>query len=106
VERAPWLSVVAGWVQESTRQASTYGASHGGARADHLARPAAIVVAPSGELLARTRKLAQAPRERPAVLVADLDLDQRHDWLELFPFHSTRRPDAYSPLAAGRAEGS
>jgi N-carbamoylputrescine amidase len=44
------------------------------------------------------RLLAQAPREEPAVLVADLDLDQRRDWLELFPFLTTRRPDAYSGL--------
>lgn len=44
------------------------------------------------------RKLVQAPRDEPAVLVADLDLDQRRDWLELFPFLSTRRPDAYAPL--------
>ncbi|MEX1220386.1 MAG: carbon-nitrogen hydrolase [Solirubrobacterales bacterium] len=44
------------------------------------------------------RVLAQAPRDRPAVLVADLDLDQRKDWLELFPFLSTRRPDTYGPL--------
>ncbi len=44
------------------------------------------------------RKLVQAPREEPAVLVADLDLDQRHDWLELFPFLATRRPDAYARL--------
>jgi len=44
------------------------------------------------------RKLAQAPREEPAVLVADLDLDQRRDWLELFPFLATRRPDAYGLL--------
>jgi N-carbamoylputrescine amidase len=41
------------------------------------------------------RKLVQAPRDEPAVLMADLDLDQRNDWLELFPFLSTRRPDAY-----------
>jgi N-carbamoylputrescine amidase len=47
------------------------------------------------------RKLVQAPRSKPAVLVADLDLDQRHDWLELFPFLSTRRPDAYGRLAEG-----
>jgi N-carbamoylputrescine amidase len=46
------------------------------------------------------RKLVQAPRDEPAVLVADLDLDQRRDWLELFPFLSTRRPDTYSPLTA------
>ena len=44
------------------------------------------------------RVLAQAPRDRPAVLVADLDLDQRRDWLTLFPFLTTRRPDAYGPL--------
>lgn len=51
------------------------------------------------------RVLAQAPRDRPAVLVADLDLDQRRDWLELFPFLATRRPDAYRPLVAERPEG-
>jgi N-carbamoylputrescine amidase len=44
------------------------------------------------------RKLVQAPREEPAVLVADLDLDQRRDWLELFPLLATRRPDAYGTL--------
>jgi N-carbamoylputrescine amidase len=44
------------------------------------------------------RKLVQAPRDEPAVLLADLDLDQRHDWLELFPFLRTRRPDAYGGL--------
>jgi N-carbamoylputrescine amidase len=44
------------------------------------------------------RILAQAPRDEPAVLVADLDLDQRRDWLELFPFLTTRRPDAYASL--------
>jgi N-carbamoylputrescine amidase len=45
------------------------------------------------------RILVQAPRDRPAVLVADLDLDARRDWLDLFPFLRTRRPDAYGPLA-------
>ncbi len=45
------------------------------------------------------RILAEAPRDEPAVLVADLDLDQRRDWLELFPFLATRRPDAYARLA-------
>jgi N-carbamoylputrescine amidase len=44
------------------------------------------------------RVLVQAPRDKPAVLVADLDLDQRRDWLELFPFLTTRRPDAYGLL--------
>jgi len=46
------------------------------------------------------RKLVQAPRDEPAVLVADLDIGQRHDWLTLFPFLGTRRPDAYSRLTA------
>jgi N-carbamoylputrescine amidase len=44
------------------------------------------------------RVLAQGPRDEPAVLVADLDLDQREDWLELFPLLKTRRPDAYARL--------
>jgi N-carbamoylputrescine amidase len=44
------------------------------------------------------RVLARAPRDEPTVLVADLDLDQRQDWLELFPLLATRRPDAYSGL--------
>ena len=50
------------------------------------------------------RVLAQAPREEAAVLVADLDLDQRGDWLELFPLLRTRRPDAYR-LLTGDAPG-
>jgi N-carbamoylputrescine amidase len=44
------------------------------------------------------RVLAQAPRDEPAVLVVDCDLDQREDWLALFPFLTTRRPDTYAPL--------
>jgi len=48
------------------------------------------------------RVLVQAPRDEPAVLVADLDLDQRRDWLELFPFLRTRRPDAYRSLIEAR----
>jgi N-carbamoylputrescine amidase len=50
------------------------------------------------------RILVQAPRDEPAVLVADLDLDQRTDWLELFPFLTTRRPDAYASLTTSSAE--
>jgi N-carbamoylputrescine amidase len=46
------------------------------------------------------RVLVQAPRDEPAVLVADLDLDARRDWLALFPFLTTRRPDTYGPLTA------
>ncbi len=44
------------------------------------------------------RILARAPRDAPAVLVAELDLDQRRDWLDLFPLLATRRPDAYRTL--------
>jgi N-carbamoylputrescine amidase len=46
------------------------------------------------------RKLVQAPRDEPAVLVADLDVGQREDWLTLFPFLTTRRPEAYGALCA------
>ena len=46
------------------------------------------------------RILVQAPRDEAAVLVADLDLAQRRDWLELFPFLATRRPDSYAALTA------
>jgi N-carbamoylputrescine amidase len=46
------------------------------------------------------RVLVQAPRDEAAVLVADLDLAQRRDWLELFPFLATRRPDSYAALTA------
>ncbi len=48
------------------------------------------------------RILAQAAREGDEVLVADLDLDQRRDWLELFPFFGTRRPDTYGSLTNPR----
>jgi N-carbamoylputrescine amidase len=44
------------------------------------------------------RILVQAPRDEPCVLVADLDLAQRADWLDLFPFLRTRRPDTYGTL--------
>ena len=44
------------------------------------------------------RKLVQAPRDEPAILIADLDLDQRRDWLEVFPLLEARRPEVYGPL--------
>jgi N-carbamoylputrescine amidase len=49
------------------------------------------------------RLLVQASRDRPAVLVADLDLDQRRDWLNLFPFLETRQPSQYAPLLTHRS---
>jgi N-carbamoylputrescine amidase len=45
------------------------------------------------------RILAQAGRSGNEVLVAELDLDQRRDWLELFPFFATRRPDTYGSIS-------
>jgi N-carbamoylputrescine amidase len=54
------------------------------------------------------RVLARASRDADEVLVADLDLDQRRDWLDLFPFLATRRPDTYDmliePVANRRTE--
>ncbi|GAA4158265.1 hydrolase [Gryllotalpicola daejeonensis] len=45
------------------------------------------------------RVLVEAPRDESVVLVADLDLTSRGEWLELFPFFTTRRPDTYAGLA-------
>lgn len=62
-----------------------------------------FIVDPFGRILAR------AGREGDEVLVAELDLDHRRDWLELFPFFATRRPETYTSLTAPitnpRAEG-
>jgi N-carbamoylputrescine amidase len=62
-----------------------------------------FIVDPYGRILAR------AAREGDEVLVADLDLDQRRDWLDLFPFFATRRPESYSrltdPVVNPRAAG-
>jgi len=44
------------------------------------------------------RVLVQADSEERSILISDLDLDQRRDWLELFPFFETRRPESYSVL--------
>jgi N-carbamoylputrescine amidase len=48
------------------------------------------------------RVLAEAPRNDEAVLVSELDLDQRRDWLTLFPLLQTRRPDTYAALSDPR----
>ena len=44
------------------------------------------------------RILARAGNSGSAVLVADLDLDQKRDWLTLFPFFKTRRPSVYKNI--------
>ncbi|WP_104138353.1 nitrilase-related carbon-nitrogen hydrolase [Cryobacterium sp. Y62] len=46
------------------------------------------------------RVLVQAPRGESVALVANLDLTQREEWLALFPFLMTRRPDSYAGLVA------
>jgi N-carbamoylputrescine amidase len=43
------------------------------------------------------RVIVEAPRDEPAVLVADLDLDQRRDW-RTWGLYDTRRPDQYTRL--------
>jgi len=43
------------------------------------------------------RVIVRAPRDRPAVLVAELDLDQRRDWMG-FGLLQTRRPELYGAL--------
>jgi N-carbamoylputrescine amidase len=43
------------------------------------------------------RILIQAPRDEHTILVADLDLDQRRDWLS-FGLLQTRRPELYTRL--------
>ena len=35
------------------------------------------------------------------MLVVDIDLGVREDWLTLFPFFGTRRPDTYAALTEG-----
>ncbi|GAB4543443.1 MAG: carbon-nitrogen hydrolase [Anaerolineae bacterium] len=42
--------------------------------------------------------LVQAPRDEPAVLVAELDLGVREFWGRLFPFHRQRQPQTYHLL--------
>jgi N-carbamoylputrescine amidase len=49
------------------------------------------------------RVLVRAPRDRATVIVAELDLDQRRDWLQ-FGLLSTRRPEVYAPLVHTAAE--
>jgi N-carbamoylputrescine amidase len=51
------------------------------------------------------RVLVQAPRDRDAVIIAELDLDQRRDWLE-FGLIETRRPAEYAPLVADNKKTS
>jgi N-carbamoylputrescine amidase len=51
-----------------------------------------FISTPMGEIL------AQAPRDEPAVLVAELDFSQRALWGRLFPFCQQRQPETYRDL--------
>ena len=44
------------------------------------------------------RVLVEAPEDAEVALLAEIDLNHRQDWLQLFPFFATRRPDTYSKL--------
>ena len=44
------------------------------------------------------RILVEAPENEEVALVAEIDLNHRQDWLQLFPFFATRRPDTYAKL--------
>jgi len=47
---------------------------------------------PYGRVLVQARAISGGAGRR-------LELDQRRDWLELFPFLATRRPEAYGLLS-------
>ncbi|WP_412754081.1 carbon-nitrogen hydrolase [Legionella londiniensis] len=51
-----------------------------------------FISTPMGEIL------AEAPRDEPAVLLAELDLNQRDLWGRLFPFPEQRQPATYQYL--------
>lgn len=48
------------------------------------------------------RMLVEAPEDEEVALVAEIDVAQRQDWLQLFPFFGTRRPDTYGALTDPR----
>jgi len=75
---------------------------------EHLSREAPAITFYGSSFISDPygRVLVQAPRDEPAVMVADLDLDARRDWLDLFPVLSTRRPDVYRPLTDSWTEPS
>jgi N-carbamoylputrescine amidase len=55
-----------------------------------------FISTPTGEIL------AQAPRDKAAVLVAELDFSQRELWGRLFPFAQQREPSTYKELVRPR----
>lgn len=57
-----------------------------------------FISSPLGEIL------AEAPRDEPAILVAELDFSQRDLWGRLFPFAQQRRPETYQLLMRNFSE--
>ncbi len=57
-----------------------------------------FVCAPTGQIL------AQAPRSRPAVIVADLDFRVMQFWRKLFPLLEQRHPETYSLITRSNAQ--
>jgi N-carbamoylputrescine amidase len=55
-----------------------------------------FISTPTGEIL------AQAPRDKSTVLVAELDFNQRALWGRLFPFARQREPSTYNELVRPR----
>lgn len=55
-----------------------------------------FISSPTGEIL------AQAPRDKAAVLVAELDFTQQELWGRLFPFAKQREPATYKELVRPR----
>lgn len=55
-----------------------------------------FISSPMGEIL------AQAPRDKSTVLMAELDLNQRLLWDRLFPFKQQREPETYAELIKHR----
>lgn len=55
-----------------------------------------FISSPTGDIL------VQAPRDKTAVLVAELDFEQRALWGRLFPFAQQREPGTYQELLRSR----
>lgn len=53
-----------------------------------------FISTPMGEIL------AQAPRDKAAVLIAELDFNQRAEWVRLFPFFKQRQAHTYTDLCS------
>ncbi len=57
-----------------------------------------FISTPMGEVL------AEAPRDNPAILVAELDFSQRAEWARMFPFFEQRLPEKYIALCNGEVK--